>query len=167
MEITNLQKLHNRASFNSNTPLLDEYITKQASQDVKKDLSACYVLADEENSVLAYYTLSGNSIPQNELPTELVKKLRLPRSYTDVPAVLLGRLAVDSREKGKRYGELMLMDALERCLNLSEQLGTLAVIVDPVNDEAAGFYLKYGFLKLRDSEKMFIPMGTIRQLYQK
>ncbi|WP_028296143.1 GNAT family N-acetyltransferase [Olivibacter sitiensis] len=166
MEIINLQKTHNRGSFDSEAPLLDEYIKKQASQDVRRDLSACYVLANEENIVLAYYTLSGNSIPKDDLPEGLLKKLRLPGSYRELPAVLLGRLAVDKNEKGKRRGELMLMNALERCLNLSEQLGTLAVIVDPIDEKAIAFYEKYGFLKLKSSNKMFIPMGTIRQLFQ-
>lgn len=166
MEIIKLQKQHERGSFNSNTPLLDEYIKKQASQDVRKDLSVCYVLADDANKVIAYYTLSSNAIPQEGLPDDLLKKLGLPKSYKDLPAVLLGRLAVDVEHKGKRYGELLLMDALERCLALSVQLGTLAVIVDPIDEVAIRFYQKYGFHSLKDSEKMFLPVETIRQLYR-
>ncbi len=165
MEIINLQKQHNRSDFDSKTPLLDEYIRKQASQDVRKDLSACYVLTDNVDRVIAYYTLSGNTIPQEGIPNDLLKKLKLPPSYTDLPAVLLGRLAVDQKHKGKRYGELLLMDALQRCLILSSQLGTLAVIVDPIDGESKSFYQKYGFLSLKDSEKMFIPMITIKELF--
>ena len=165
MEIINLQKQHNRSDFDSKTPLLDEYIRKQASQDVRKDLSACYVLTDNADRVIAYYTLSGNTIPQEGIPNDLLKKLKLPPSYIDLPAVLLGRLAVDQKHKGKRYGELLLMDALQRCLILSSQLGTLAVIVDPIDGESKSFYQKYGFLSLKDSEKMFIPMITIKELF--
>jgi len=165
VEIINLQKQHNRSDFDSKTPLLDEYIRKQASQDVRKDLSACYVLTDNVDRVIAYYTLSGNTIPQEGIPNDLLKKLKLPPSYTDLPAVLLGRLAVDQKHKGKRYGELLLMDALQRCLILSSQLGTLAVIVDPIDGESKSFYQKYGFLSLKDSEKMFIPMITIKELF--
>lgn len=165
MEIINLQKQHNRSDFDSKTPLLDEYIRKQASQDVRKDLSACYVLTDNADRVIAYYTLSGNTIPQEGIPNDLLKKLKLPPSYIDLPAVLLGRLAVDQKHKGKRYGELLLMDALQRCLILSSQLGTLAVIVDPIDEESKSFYQKYGFLSLKDSEKMFIPMITIKELF--
>lgn len=165
MEIINLQKQHNRSDFDSKTPLLDEYIRKQASQDVRKDLSACYVLTDNADRVIAYYTLSGNTIPQEGMPNDLLKKLKLPPSYIDLPAVLLGRLAVDQKHKGKRYGELLLMDALQRCLILSSQIGTLAVIVDPIDEESKSFYQKYGFLSLKDSEKMFIPMITIKELF--
>lgn len=165
MEIVTLTKEHDRGSFNSNTPLLDDYIKKQASQDVRKDLSACYVLPDESGKVIAYYTLSGNSIPQEGLPEELLKKLRLPKSYKDLPAVMLGRLAVDQNHKGKRYGELLLMDAFHNCLAASEHIGTLAVIVDPIDEAAVTFYRKYGFISLKDTNRMFIPMQTIRALY--
>jgi predicted GNAT family N-acyltransferase len=165
VEIINLQKQHNRSDFDSKTPLLDEYIRKQASQDVRKDLSACYVLTDNADRVIAYYTLSGNTIPQEGMPNDLLKKLKLPPSYIDLPAVLLGRLAVDQKHKGKRYVELLLMDALQRCLILSSQLGTLAVIVDPIDEESKSFYQKNGFLSLKDSEKMFIPMITIKELF--
>jgi len=165
VEIINLQKQHNRSDFDSKTPLLDEYIRKQASQDVRKDLSACYVLTDNADRVIAYYTLSGNTIPQEGIPNDLLKKLKLPPSYIDLPAVLLGRLAVDQKHKCKRYGELLLMDALQRCLILSSQLGTLAVIVDPIDEESKSFYQKYGFLSLKDSEKMFITMITIKELF--
>lgn len=165
MEITVLSKSHNRIDFDSETPLLDGYIRKQASQDVRRDLSACFVLADSDHRVLAYYTLSSNSIPKEGLPEELVIKLKLPESYKDLPAILLGRLAVHKTEKGKRYGALMLLDALERCHNLSTSLGILAVIVDPIDEKAMNFYLKYGFIKLNDSQKMFLPMETIRSLF--
>ncbi|HQS04912.1 MAG: GNAT family N-acetyltransferase [Sphingobacteriales bacterium 17-39-43] len=164
MEIVLLEKQHNRESFNSSTPLLDEYIKKQASQDVKRDLSACYVLTDNEGKVLAYYTLSSNSIPREGLPEELLKKLRLPPSYQNLPAIMLGRLAVDQEHKGKGYGKFLLQDAFEKCLLASDSIGSLAIIVDPIDDSAVAFYKKYGFINLEGSSRMFIPMKTIREL---
>lgn len=164
MKIVNLKKEHNRGSFNSNTPLLDEYIKKQASQDVKKDLSACYVLLDDAGKVLAYYTLSSNSIPREGLPEELVKKMRLPQGYKNLPAIMLGRLAVDQEYKRNGYGKFLLQHAFENCLIASDTVGSLAIIVDPIDESAETFYKKYGFIRLNDTSRMFIPMQTIRQL---
>ena len=158
-----LQKSHVKTSFNSEIALLDNYIKKQASQDVKKDLSVCYVLADEAMKVMGYYTLSSNSIRREGLPENLLKKL--PANYHDLPAVLLGRLAVDKNEQKQGYGEILLMDAFDRCLSLSKQLGTLAIIVDPIDDNAINFYRKYGFLMIPSNNKMFIAMETIRKAY--
>lgn len=156
-----LEKKHDRSNFECGHPSLDNYIKAQASQDVKRDISVCYVLNDvEKNSVAGYYTLSSNSIPLAELPEELAKKL--PKSYKDIPTALLGRLAVSEAYKGKRLGELLLLDALNRCADLSDSIGTLAVVVDPIDEKAISFYEAYGFINLPDSERMFIPIKTIK-----
>jgi len=110
--------------------------------------------------VAGYYTLSSHSIPMEDLPEDLAKKL--PKSYKDVPAALLGRLAVSTQFKGNRLGELLLLDALNRCADLSDSIGTLAVIVDPIDEKAVSFYKAYGFINLPDSERMFIPIKTIK-----
>ncbi|MCX2429615.1 GNAT family N-acetyltransferase [Pedobacter sp. GR22-10] len=162
IKIELLQKLHKKDKFDSETPLLDNYITKQASQDVRRNLSACYVLADDDNKVVGFYTLSSSSIPREDMPSELI--LKLPESYRDLPTILLGRLAVDKAAKGKGYGANLLMDALENCLGLSDQLGSLAVVVDPIDEIVSLFYEKYGFIRLPDTSKMFIAMDTIRKL---
>lgn len=163
MKIELLQKHHEKANFDSETPLLDSYIKKQASQDVRKDLSACYVLADDEHKVHGYYTLSSNSISRDDMPEDLIRKL--PGSYGDLPTILLGRLAVDKESKGKGYGELLMMNAMERSLSISDQLGVLAMVVDPLDERAVLFYQKYGFILIPDTGKMFISMQTVRKLF--
>ena len=161
MKIQLLEKKHNKASFDSETPLLDNYITKQASQDVKKHLTAVYVLSDETDKVMGYYTLSSSSIPMENMPEDLIKKF--PPSYTNLPVVLLGRLAVDKDSKKNGYGPHLLMDAMERTLALSTQLGVLALVVDPLHQKAAGFYARYGFITIPNTGKMFISIETIRK----
>lgn len=156
-----LQKSHKKSDFDSKTPLLDNYIKKQSSQDVKRDLAACYVLA-EEDLVLGYYTLSSASIPRDEMPEDEIK--RLPQSYGNLPAILLGRLAVDKRMQGQGFGEILLLDAVERSVDLANQLGILAIIVDPIDDQAKKFYERYGFIKIPSNGKMFITLETVRKL---
>ena len=77
----------------------------------------------------------------------------------------MGRLARDLKAKGSGLGEELLIDALFRSFSLSEQsIGAMAVIVDPISDSARSFYNKYGFIALKDSSKMFLPMNTIKKL---
>ncbi|MCC7452592.1 MAG: GNAT family N-acetyltransferase [Crocinitomix sp.] len=85
----------------------------------------------------------------------------MPPSYINLPTILLGRLAIDKTEKGKGYGSILLMDALKKCVEISESLGILAVIVDPYDDNAINFYKKYGFILIPSNNKMFIPIKTI------
>ena len=160
---TLLTSKHEKASFSCGNEMLDEYLHKQAKQDVKRQLSACFVLADSTNHVNGYYTLSNSSIPRTLLPDEIIKKL--PPSYTNLPVTLLGRLAVEEKQKGQGFGALLLIDALKRSYDTAvNSIASMAVIVDPIDDHAIKFYSKYGFHSLPGSGKMYIPMATIAQL---
>ena len=157
---------HRKKDFICGKDMLDRYFHEQANQDIKKKLSACFVKEDSETGLIqGYYTLSNSSIPKDLIPFDIQKKI--PPSYTSIPVTLLGRLAIDSRFHGKGIGKLLLLDALYRSYDLSKQIGSFAVVVDPLDIEAEDFYSKYGFIKLPDSGKMFLPMKTIEQLFQK
>lgn len=162
MHISLLDKTHIRTNFECEEPSLTDYIKTQASQDIKRKLAACFVMADENLQVLAYYTLSSHSLGREQIPAKYLKKL--PSNY-QAPVILLGRLARDLKVKGKGFGEYLLLDALYRAYELSESsLGAMAVVVDPINKVAEDFYRSYGFVLLPDSQKMFLPMNVIKQL---
>ncbi len=159
-----LNASHKKKNFTCGKKLLDDYLHAQAKQDVKRRLSACFTLADEEDNVQGYYTLSSASIERKLLPEEVIKKM--PPSYENLPATLLGRLAIDTTCVGQGLGKLLLMDALKRSLNTSSSsVGSMAVIVDPIDQDAVKFYKKYGFILLPDSGKMFISMETLSGLF--
>lgn len=160
-----LDSKHNRDDFSCGKDLLDNYFWTQAKQDVKRKLSACFVLVDNEtDKISGYYTLSSCSISNDLIPETFKKKL--PKSYLSIPTVLLGRLAIDKDSQGKGFGKLLLIDSLKRCYETSKSIGTFAVIVDPLDTEAEKFYEKYGFINLPDSGKMFLPMKTIEELFE-
>ncbi len=162
MEISILDKTHNRKSFECEEKLLSDYIQKQVSQDIKRRLAICFVAADSNNNVVGYYTLTSESLGRESIPEKYLK--RVPKNY-NAPVILLGRLARDIKEKGTGMGEHLLLDALFRSFTLSEEsIGAMAVVVDPINEFAVRFYEKYGFERLPDSERMFLPMNTIRQI---
>ena len=134
------------------------------SQDVKRKLATCYVVNDEStNRVQGFYTLSNSNIPASWIELEFKKSI--PPSYLNLPTTLIGRLAVDSVFQGQGIGKLLLIDALKWSFELSFQLGSFAVVVDPIDSVAEGFYHKYGFIKLPESGKMFLSMQTIAQLF--
>jgi GNAT superfamily N-acetyltransferase len=160
-----LNSEHKKATFCSGKSMLDDYLQKQASQDVRRKLSACFVIVDKEtNLIKGYYTLANNSIPLELVPQDLQKQL--PKSYTSIPTTLLGRLAVDKKFQGNGTGKLLLIDALKRCYILSKNIGSFAVIVDPLDKDAENFYRKYGFITLPGSGKMFLSMKTISCLFE-
>jgi predicted GNAT family N-acyltransferase len=156
---------HDRSNFCCGQETLDTYIRKQASQDLKKRVSTVFVLIDDpETSVLAYYTLSAYTIDIAALDETFAK--RLPR-YPALPATLLGRLAVDNSQKGKRFGELLLIDSLKKSLDASIQVASLAIIAEALDESALSFYLKYGFQPFKQEPmKLYLPMKSVEMLCQ-
>ncbi len=160
-----LNSQHKKSIFCCGQDLLDTYIHKQAKQDIKRKLSVCFVISDDSTKIIkGYYTLSNSSIPLIDIPSEIQKKL--PKSYTNIPTVLLGRLAVDTKFQSQGIGRLLLIDALKRSFEVSKTIGSFAVITDPIDFKAEQFYTRYGFIKLPNSAKMFLPMKTVAQLFQ-
>lgn len=166
LQTESLKTSHSREGFECGQIVLDEYLKKQVNQDIKKRLSACFVITENVETVdivKGYYTLSNTSIYREHIPDNLQKKF--PKSYKSIPATLLGRLARDKSVAGQGQGEKLLIDALYRSHLASKELGSFAVVVDPIDEKAERFYLEYGFKKLPDSGKMFLAMKTIDQLF--
>src|SRR5450755_3173217 len=101
-----LENNHKKKDFDCGKLSLNNYLQFQAKQDMKRRLSVCFVLADDQNKVDGYYTLSNASIPREWVPEEIERKL--PPAYADLPTTLLGRLAVDVTAKGKGFGKDLL-----------------------------------------------------------
>jgi predicted GNAT family N-acyltransferase len=155
---------HDRAAFVCGVEALDSYLHKQAGQDARKHAAVTFVITADGLAIAGYYTLSQYAIDLDAVPDEVAKKL--PK-YATVPATLLGRLAVSIEFRGRRLGEMLLMDSLHRSLDLSRQAASAGVIVDAKDDEAVSFYRRYGFLDLPKSRRrLFIPLGTIEQLFR-
>jgi predicted GNAT family N-acyltransferase len=158
-----LAKAHDRAAFSCGIEALDNYLKKQASQDVAKHAAVCFVLTPDGKTIAGFYTLSQYSIDLVKLPKEIAAQL--PK-YPEVPATLLGRLAISSEFRGQKLGEFLLLDALYRSVRQSQHVASSAVIVDAKDEAARGFYLHFDFLPLPDTQnRLFLPMQTIEKLF--
>ena len=149
---------HDRASFSCGEPPLDAYLQRQASQDVRRRVAQVFVLiGDTPEAVAGYYSLSAASFERAELPEAQAKKL----PHYPVPAAILGRLAVDRRYQGRGHGETLLLDAVHRVVRASSAVAMHAVIVDALNDAAARFYARYGFVPfVSDPRRLALPLDT-------
>jgi GNAT superfamily N-acetyltransferase len=165
LKVEALTRQHIRRGFACGRESLDSYIQKQASQDLKRRVATAFVLIDEPDlEILAYYTLSAYTIEVTALDQSFAKQL--PR-YPRLPATLLGRLAADRRYRGQRLGEFMLVDALRKALEVSVQVASLAVIAEALDEEAARFYIKYGFQAFQQQPlKFYLPMKSVAQLFE-
>ena len=163
-QIAPLDSHHDRAGFSCGIVELDDYLKKRAGQDARKRVAAPFILtASVDTKVIGYYTLSAISILLEDLPEDIIRKL--PR-YPAVPATLLGRLAMDSRYRGRGLGEHLLLDALYRSLRHSRDIASFAVVVDSIDEEAERFYAHYKFQPFPDqANRLFLPMRKIAQIF--
>jgi ribosomal protein S18 acetylase RimI-like enzyme len=148
---------HDRSSFDCGVLALNRYFGEQASQDVKRRLSNCFVATDEETgAIIGYYTLAASSVPFIDLPEADTK--RLPR-YPVLPATLIGRLAIDRRHQGGRIGSALILDAVRRSAQAEPM--SFTVVVDAKDDRAAAFYRKHGFVPFASRPlRLFLPIAT-------
>lgn len=149
-----------RSGFDCGVLALNDYLSRQVNQDQTRNVSRVYVLIFEKNpnKIMGYYSVSVGSVALLSFPENLRKKLpKYP-----IPVALIGRLAVDKKCQGKGWGETLLMHALQKIIQVSEQVGIFAVILDAKDDVAKSFYKKYGFIPFVDQPlKLFLPIQTI------
>lgn len=155
---------HDREGFDCGVLELNDYLAKQANQDVKRSACGCWVALASADSgeVLGYYTLSSEAVEVRELP-ELPKSIgrKLPR-YRRIGAALLGRLAVAKSAQGQRIGERLLYDALTRCV-LSE-IPFVVVVVDPKDERAAEWYGRFGFRPM-SGDRMVVTIAELQSYF--
>lgn len=155
-----LNNSHDRPGFHCGETSLDDYISKQARQDVKRRVSRVFVATEAEHpsTIVGYYTLSTLSIELNQLPAALARKL--PRH--PIPAALLGRLAVSQAAEGRGVGRMLLVDALKRTLAVSDEIAIYAMVVDAIDEDAQRFYAHFGFALLStERRRLFLPLKSI------
>ena len=148
-----------RSTFSCGAAPLDDYLRRQANQDVKRHVAACFVAIHASTGRLAgYYTLSACHLYLNDLPPEWQRKL--PK-YPTVPAVRLGRLAIDLGFQGRNLGAALLANAAKRALR--SEVAAALMVVDAKDHHAAKFYRHHGFVPDPTApSRLYAPLETLR-----
>jgi GNAT superfamily N-acetyltransferase len=133
---------HDREVFSCGVEALDRYFRTQASQDVRRRATACYVAVELSGKrVAGFYTLAASGVPLSDMPPSLAK--RLPR-YPLVNVARLGRLAVDQGFRGRKLGAALLWDAVQR--SLRSEIAVFVLVADAKDEQADAFYRHHGFV---------------------
>ena len=155
-----------RADFDCGIKSLNDFLMLYALQNLKKNVSVTVVAVSEENpkKILGYYSVSIAQVNFENLPADQSKGIpRYP-----VPAMRIGRLAVDRSAQGAGLGGELLRHALHRAVDLSQEVGTCVVLVDALDEDAKRFYERYGFVSLVDLPlSLVLPMETIVEARKK
>lgn len=147
-----------RTAFDCEThPALNSYITQQASQDEKRNVSRTFLYL-EAGVLCGYYTLANSAVTLTDLGSEMAKGMpRYP-----MPAVLLSRLAVDKSMQRKGLGKRLMADFFRRVYAISKHSGVAFIVVDAKDQYAADFYEQLGFTPTtRDPLRVVMPTAKI------
>ena len=152
-----LDKKHIRDNFDCGEESLNIFLKQFARQNSERGFGRTFVaVLPNETDVLGYYTISAGSVAFDAVPE------KLPRY--PIPTAHLGRLAADLKMRGQRLGELLLVDALARTVAVAEEFGIYAIELFALNENAKKFYLKYGFIELKDDKNhLYLPIETLKK----
>jgi ribosomal protein S18 acetylase RimI-like enzyme len=151
------------AGFSSGVHPLDDFFRRHALGNQASGICTTFVLRDQENptaAIVGFYTLSMASLPSATIAPHVSSKL--PRY--DMPVALIGRLAVHSQKQRCGIGTKLLVDAINRVLEISTGVGCVGIIVDAKNETAVKFYTAHGFVAVGAGTptRLFVPMATLR-----
>lgn len=140
-----LTAAHDVSQFSCGKPALDHWLKTRALSNQEKGFTAVLVV-HEDHRVVGYYGLAPTAV----VPTVLPRSIRTGQPPDPVPCLLLGQLATDVAWAGKGTGTGLLRHALERCVTAAHLIGGRALVVNAVDQEAADFWHRRGFLPSKD-----------------
>lgn len=153
-----LAKRHDRSQFRCGEAALDEWFQKRAGQDERRNVARVFVALDDTSEIVGFYSLSAFTLSLDDVPDDIAAKL--PR-YDHIPAALIGRLARNQRSRGRGIGEILIADALQRIVNVAQDLAVFAIVVEAKNARASDFYQSFGFIPFpMHPDRLFMLTST-------
>jgi GNAT superfamily N-acetyltransferase len=140
-----LTAAHDVSHFSCGKPALDHWLKTRALSNQERGFTAVMVV-HEAGRVVGYYGLAPTAV----VPVSMPRAIRTGQPPNPVPCFLLGQLATDSSCAGKGVASGLLRHALERCVSAAGLVGGRALMVNAVDDEAAAFWRRRGFLASKD-----------------
>lgn len=112
-------------------------------------------LPDDGDHPVGYFALAPHVLDRAEATSSIAHG-----APSQIPAILLGRLALDATARGEGLGRLLLAVALTRAIEGMKYVGGRIVVVDAIDDEASGFYERYGFQAIPENPRRLVRKAS-------
>lgn len=145
---------HRLEDFDCGKPALNDWLLRHAWQAQGSGSAKTFVVAEDDGRVAGYFSLTVGQVDTLEAP----ERIRKGVSQYPVPVVILARLAVSQQDQGRGIGFGLLQDAIRRSVLIAEQAGIRAMLTHPIDEEAARFYTRFGFIAspLREQQLLLL-----------
>jgi len=132
---------HCVSPFDCGKPVLNDWLVRHARQSQASGSAKTFVVVDRDR-IVGYFSLTVGQVDTLEAP----ERIRKGMGQYPIPVVLLARLAVSIHHQGRGIGRGLLQDAIRRTLVMAEHAGIRALLAHPIDEDAARFYLRFGFV---------------------
>lgn len=145
---------HRLEGFDCGKPALNDWLLRHARQAQGSGSAKTFVVADDDDRVAGYFSLTVGQVDTLGAP----ERIRKGMGQYPLPVVILARLAVSREHYGRGIGIGMLQDAIRRTLLIAEQAGVRAMLTHPIDEDAARFYARFGFIAspLREQQLLLL-----------
>ncbi len=152
---------HRLDGFDCGRPALNDWLLRHARQAQGSGSAKTFVVAQEDR-VAGHFSLTVGQIDTLEAP----ERIRQGMGQYPVPVVILARLAVSAKDQGQGIGYGLLQDAIRRTMLIAEQAGIRAMLTHPIDEEAAQFYKRFGFIAspLREQQMLLLLKDARRSV---
>jgi predicted N-acetyltransferase YhbS len=144
---------HRLEEFDCGKPALNDWLLRHARQAQGSGSAKTFVVADDDR-VAGYFSLTVGQIDTLDAP----ERIRKGMGQYPLPVVILARLAVSVQDQGRGIGFGLLQDAIRRTMLIAEQAGIRAMLTHPIDEQAARFYTRFGFIAspLREQQLLLL-----------
>jgi len=150
------------SAFSCGEASLDKWLVADAETETRRGSARVWVWLDEADRVVAYYSLSASKVKRDDIPTALGRG-----GPVEMPAVLIGRLALDRSLRGQNLGEVLLADALARIVEATRTVGARFVVIDALHERVAVRYQRFGFRRIPNSLLLVQKVADIAAAHEK
>jgi ribosomal protein S18 acetylase RimI-like enzyme len=148
---------HVLGAFRCGKAALDEWLTRHAVASDRMRNSKTHVwTAPDTKQVVAYFSFAPHLVIRGSLPRRLGHG-----APENVPAILLAKLAIHVDLAGSGLGRHLLVDAFEVCLAAADLIGGRFLVVDAIDEAAACWYERRGFVRIAGMTRLFLKTSTI------
>lgn len=145
---------HRLEGFDCGKPALNDWLLRHARQAQASDSAKTFVVAEQDDRVAGYFSLTVGQVDTLEAP----ERIRKGMGQYPLPVVILARLAISIHDQGRGIGFGLLQDAIRRTMQIAEQAGIRAMLTHPIDEEATRFYTRFGFIAspLREQQLLLL-----------
>lgn len=155
-----LNAQHRLEGFDCGKPALNEWLLRHARQAQGSGSAKTFVVSEDGVRVAGYFSLTVGQVDTLDAP----ERIRKGMGQYPLPVVILARLAVSVADQGRGVGLGLLQDAIRRTMLIAEQAGIRAILTHPIDEEAAKFHARFGFIvsPLREQQLLLLLKGARR-----